>query len=78
MYEKIFNDPELSEFFKKTDKEHQKEMQRLFLTFATGGSTEYHGKDMTKAHQGRGIGEKEFNKVAGHVISTLNDLQVPQ
>jgi hemoglobin len=33
---------------------------------------------MTKAHHGRGIGEKEFDKVAGHVVSTLNDLQVPQ
>lgn len=28
MYSKIFTDPELIDFFRKTDKEHQKEMQR--------------------------------------------------
>lgn len=33
---------------------------------------------MKYAHGGRGIGEKEFNIVAGHVVSTLVELQVPQ
>ena len=28
MYEKIFNDEDLSDFFRKTDRDHQKEMQR--------------------------------------------------
>lgn len=55
MYEKIFTDPELTDFFKKTDKDRQKEMQRQFLTYATGGSSEYHGKNMKDAHKGRGI-----------------------
>ena len=35
MYVKIFNDPELSDFFRKTDKDKQKAMQRAFLTQAT-------------------------------------------
>lgn len=78
MYEKIFDDEDLSDFFKKTDREHQKEMQRQFLTLATGGPSKYAGKDMEKAHRGRGIGEKEFNLVAGHVVSTLKELTVPQ
>lgn len=30
-------------------------MQRQFLTYATGGTTEYKGKSMTDAHSGRGI-----------------------
>ena len=77
MYVKIFSDPDLSDFFRKTDKEHQKEMQRQFLTYATGGSSTYNGKSMHKAHAGRGIGEKEFNLVAKHVISTMDDLGVP-
>jgi hemoglobin len=76
MYAKIFTDPELSDFFRMTDKEHQKEMQRLFLTYATGGSSTYTGKSMQSAHGGRGIGEREFNLVAHHVISTMDDLGV--
>ena len=53
-------------------------MQRLFLTYATGGPSEYLGKVMKDAHKGRGIGEKEFNLVAGHVVSSLSELKVPQ
>ena len=78
MYVKIFNDPDLSDFFKKTDKERQKAMQKAFLTFATGGPSEYHGKSMADAHKGRGIQDKEFNLVAGHVVSTMTELQIPE
>lgn len=76
MYVKIFADPDLSDFFRKTDKDHQKEMQKAFLTFATGGSSEYHGKDMKKAHTGRGIGNKEFDLVCTHVVNTMKELGV--
>lgn len=55
MYVHIFADPDLEDFFRKTDKEHQKEMQRQFLTFVTGGCAEYTGKNMKDAHRGRGI-----------------------
>jgi hemoglobin len=75
---KIFNDPELSDFFRKTDKDHQKAMQKAFITFATGGSSEYHGKDMKSAHKGRGIGNKEFDLVCGHVVNTMKELGVPE
>jgi hemoglobin len=78
MYGKIFTDPELEDFFRKTDKSHQKEMQKAFLTFATGGPSIYHGKDMKAAHAGRGIHNKEFDLVAGHVISTMKELGVSE
>ena len=78
MYEKIFNDPKLSDFFRKTDKEKQKQAQRDFLTYATGGSSEWHGKDMKTAHEGRGILNKEFDLVVGHVVTTMKDLNVPE
>lgn len=78
MYSKIFVDPELVDFFRKTDKDRQKEMQRQFLTYATGGSTEWHGKSMKEVHKGRGIQEKEFNLVAGHVVSSMKELSVPE
>ena len=78
MYVKIFNDPDLSDFFKKTDKEHQKQMQAHFLTFALGGSSDYHGKNMKDAHKGRGIHNKEFDLVCTHVVSTMKELGVSE
>ena len=53
-------------------------MQVQFLTYATGGPSSYTGKDMTKAHQGRGIGGHEFDLVAGHVAKTMQELGVPE
>ena len=78
MYEKIFVDPELIDFFRKTDKDHQREMQGKFLTYATGGSSVWEGKSMKDAHAGRGIREHEFNLVAGHVVSTMKELGVSE
>jgi hemoglobin len=76
MYVKIFNDPELSDFFKKTDKARQKQMQAKFLTMATGGPNAYEGKNMHEAHKGRGIHNKEFDIVCSHVIKTMKELGV--
>jgi hemoglobin len=55
MYAGIFNDPDLEDFFRKTNKDRQKEMQEKFLTYATGGCPTWEGKSMKEAHQGRGI-----------------------
>lgn len=78
MYAKIFADPELSDFFKKTDRERQKHMMRLFLTQATGGPADYAGKGMAAAHKGRGIGAKDFDRVCLHVVNTMKEAGVPQ
>jgi truncated hemoglobin YjbI len=52
------------------------EMQRQFLTYTTGGAQEYHGKSMLDIHKGRGIETLEFDRVALHVVTTLQDLDV--
>lgn len=77
MYVKIFSDPDLEDFFRKTDKQHQKDMQLKFLTYATGGSTVWEGKNMRDAHKGRGITSEDFDRVFGHVVSTMKELGVP-
>jgi hypothetical protein len=46
MNEKIFTDPELTDFFRKTDLDKQNKIQKEFLTMATGGPSEYAGKSM--------------------------------
>ena len=33
---------------------------------------------MKDAHKGRGITDKEFDLVAGHVVSTMKELKVPE
>ena len=78
MYVKIFSDPDLTDFFRKTDKDRQKAMQVKFLTMATGGPSEYDGKSMAEAHKGRGIQSKDFDSVCGHVVSTMKDLGVSE
>eukprot|EP00347_Sterkiella_histriomuscorum_P023939 403332861 len=78
MYAHIFTDSDLIDFFRKTDKDHQKAMQKHFLTYATGGSSEYNGKSMKDVHQGRGINHDDFMRVAGHVITAMKELSVPQ
>lgn len=50
---------------------------KRFLTYGTGGSAEWTGKSMAKAHEGRGITHKDFDKVAAHVVATLVECSVP-
>jgi truncated hemoglobin YjbI len=33
---------------------------------------------MKDAHKGRGINNSDFDKVGGHVVSTMQDLGVPE
>ena len=37
----------------------------------------YRGRDMTLAHRGMGIGERDWNIFLGHVTATLTKFQVP-
>ena len=76
MYVKILADPDLTDFFRKTNMDHQKAMQKKFLLMVLGGPSEYDGKSMREAHQGRGIADKEFDAVCGHVVATMKDLGV--
>ena len=76
MYQKIFPDPELEDFFRKTDKQRQMDMQAMFLTHVTGGPVEYTGKNMHDAHKGRGIQQREWDLVFGHVVSSMQELGV--
>jgi len=52
--------------------------QKAFLTMAFGGPNNYTGKDMREAHKHMNLTEEHFNAVAGHLQSTLEDLEVPK
>lgn len=77
-YEKILSDEKISHFFTKTDMSLQKAKQKAFLSYAFGAKTNYTGKKMRDAHKHMQLSEEHFSAVAGHLVSTLEDLKVPQ
>jgi len=79
-YRKVLSDDSISHFFETTDMAAQHAKQKAFLTMAFGGPNEYTGADMRKAHAPlveKGLNESHFNAVAGHLQSTLEELNVP-
>lgn len=79
-YRKVLADDSINQFFDNTDMEAQHAKQKSFLTMAFGGPNNYTGTDMRNAHAplvARGLNEDHFSAVAGHLQSTLEELNVP-
>lgn len=79
-YDNIMNDSELAPFFAGLDMERQIHKQIAFMTMAFGGPHEYDGASLRTAHAGlvaRGLGHDHFVRVAGHLQTTLETLEVP-
>jgi hemoglobin len=78
-YRKVLTDPDVSDFFDTTDMDDQWAKQKAFLTMAFGGPHEYSGKDLRTAHEklvAEGLNDSHFDKVAGHLQATLEELGV--
>ncbi|HEY9032486.1 MAG TPA: group 1 truncated hemoglobin [Pseudomonadales bacterium] len=79
-YEKVTADPDLSGFFNNLDMDGQQQKMVSFMSWAFGGPHEYRGRDLREAHRGlvrnRGLGDSHFDKVAGHLQATLEELVV--
>ena len=78
-YRKVSTDPDASDFFDITDMDAQRAKQKSFLTMAFGGPHEYTGKDQRTAHEklvADGLNDSHFDKVAGHLQATLEELGV--
>jgi hemoglobin len=76
-YRRVLSDAMLIPFFHQTDLKRLKAHQRAFLTMALRGHGSYNGRTMRAAHQGRGITDAHFNRVAAHLNETLLALGVP-
>jgi hemoglobin len=50
-YEKVLSDPELMGFFEQTNMIFQKKHQKDFITYLTGGTKLWKGKNMRTAHE---------------------------
>ncbi len=78
--DRLFTDPSLRTFFGGLSAEHKtrfKQLNVLLVCSATGGPCSYIGASMPASHAGLGIDSTAFNKVAGHLVATLDQFKVP-
>lgn len=80
-YKKVLEDDRINLFFEGVDMDKMHRMQKGFLTFAFGGTTNYSGKGMEAAHRKlvkeKGLNESHFDAVIENLGATLTDLGVP-
>jgi hemoglobin len=76
-YDRVLADPELAGFFAGTSMARLKGRQVEFFAAALGGPLPYDGASMRDAHRGRGIGQRHFDLVAGHLVAALTAAGVP-
>jgi hemoglobin len=76
-YKKVLADDIVNSFFKNTDMKAQRAKQAKFLAFVMGGPEKWKGKSMLEAHKGMNITDQQFGAIAGHLQSTLQELNVP-
>ncbi|MBC8239499.1 MAG: group 1 truncated hemoglobin [Alphaproteobacteria bacterium] len=80
-YRKVLTDPHVMHFFDTTDMDGQRAKQISFLTMAFGGPHEYTGMDLRIAHAPLvldGLNDSHFDRVAGHLQATLEELKVDE
>lgn len=80
-YRKVLTDHTINRFFDGVDMEKQAAKQKNFLTMAFGGPNNYTGEDMRKGHAHlvkQGLNDEHFDAVAGHLKSTLEELNVAE
>ncbi|MEM9834361.1 MAG: group 1 truncated hemoglobin [Bacteroidota bacterium] len=80
-YTKVLADDAINYFFRWTDMMSQHAKQKVFLAMVFGGPTKHNGKSLRDAHAHlveRGLNESHFNAVVGHLVSTLQELNVPE
>ena len=76
-YCKVVADDRISYFFQHIDMDKQSGKLKAFLAYAFGAPMHYDGKSMHAAHRHMQITEVHFDAVAGHLVDTLHELNVP-
>jgi hemoglobin len=73
LYAKVLADPELAPIFARAPVEHIRAMQRQFIATALGGPVAYAGRDLRRAHAGKGISARHFYLFARKLFDALAD-----
>jgi hemoglobin len=77
-YKKVTADDSIAQFFVNIPMQEQSKKLKAFLAYAFGAPLPYSGKSMRAAHEHMNLNEAHFGAVAGHLVSTLQELSVPQ
>lgn len=77
-YGRLIADPELAPFFPGGVGIRHRAYVVTVLGEALGGPERYRGPDLHGAHRGLGITDAQFNRAAGHLSDTLDELSVPR
>jgi hemoglobin len=77
-YVKVLADDRVNDFFTDVSMKRQHTKQKSFIAAALGGPVPYEGKNMRQAHASLDVTEDDFNVIAGHLQSTLQDLKVEE
>ncbi len=77
-YYRVVADPELKPFFKDTSMDKLRRMQREFFSAALDGPITYTGKPLGHVHHGRGITKHHFALYVGHLLETLQGLEIDE
>src|SRR5699024_5646402 len=78
-YDRVLDDPLLEPYFEGYDMGTLYAHQVQFISTVAGGPVEYTGTDMQSAHEGMGITEEAYSRVAGYLADALrvNDVSEP-
>jgi hemoglobin len=77
-YVRVLADEELGPFFRGVAIEKLHLMQHEFFAMALGGPITYSGRPMGHVHHGRGIKARHFSLFVGHLLATLEDMDVSE
>ena len=77
-FERILADPDLAPIFARVNVERHQRKTGTFVAAATGGPEPWTGRDMAAAHRHLRVTDDQFDAVAGHLIDTLSELEVPE
>ncbi len=77
-YDKVLSDPDLMTFFEETNMAFQRKHQKDFITYLTGGTQVWKGKDMKTVHKHMKIHDEHFDAIKNYLAQTLLELGVKQ
>jgi hemoglobin len=77
-YKRVLADDTVNHFFANTDMEKQRRHQTAFISHALGGSNQYSGRSMEKAHAGLDLQPEHFEAIANHLRESLAEYGLTQ
>ena len=70
-YRDVLADEIVSHFFDHTDMAKQRRHQTAFISYALGGTKQYSGRSMEKAHEGLNLQPEHFDAIVKHLTDAI-------